>query len=198
MCLLLETIKLENGVLVNLNYHNQRFNRARKELFSLPEKNLAELVQIPENCRKGLLRCRVLYHEKIEKVEFFPHQPRQINSLKLVYDDRISYPYKYANRDNLQQLYGQRGDADEVIIVKNGLVTDCFIGNLVFFDGKNWHTPAQPLLRGTQRQSLLDSGKIFEAEITKDDLSNFSLTGIINVFYGIENMPRIKTEQISD
>jgi len=196
MCLLLETIKVENGELANLNYHNQRFNHTRKELFSLPEKDLAELVQIPENYRKGLFRCRVLYHEKIEKVEFFPHQPRQINSLKILYDNNISYPYKYANREKLQQLYVQRGDADEVIIVRNGLVTDCTIGNLVFFDGKNWHTPAQPLLRGTQRQSLLDSGKIFEAEITKDDLSNFRLTGIINVFYGIENMPRIKKEQI--
>jgi 4-amino-4-deoxychorismate lyase len=33
MCLLLETIKLQNGVLENLYYHNLRMNAAREELF---------------------------------------------------------------------------------------------------------------------------------------------------------------------
>ncbi len=42
------------------------------------------------------------------------------------------------------------------LCVKNGLVTDCTIGNLVFFDGTGWVTPDQPLLKGTKRQALLD------------------------------------------
>ena len=194
---LLETIKLENGKLVNLSYHNQRFNKARRELFSLPEQDLTELIQIPEDCTQGLFRCRVLYGQEIEKVEFIPHHPRIMTSLKVVHDDSIDYTYKYADRTQLQKLYDQRENADEIIIVKNGSVTDCFIGNLVFFDGKNWLTPDQPLLRGTQRQRLLELGLIKEARITEHELFNFELAGVINVFYDLGNMPRIKPQQIS-
>jgi 4-amino-4-deoxychorismate lyase len=197
MSQLLETIKLENGRLANLKYHNARFNKARKELFSLPGEDLAELISVPSACKNGIFRCRALYQQEIEKVEFLPHQPRDIKSLKVIHNNSIEYPYKYADRTSLQELYNQRGDADEVIIIKNGLVTDCFIGNLVFFDGNKWLTPDQPLLCGTQRQNLLDNGKILEARITENDLFKFSLTGIINVFYGLENMSQIKKEQIS-
>lgn len=197
MSLLLETIKLENGKLINLNYHNQRFNRARKEILSLPEKDLADLIQIPEKFSEGTYRCRVVYQEKIEKIEFIPHQPRMINSLQIVHDNDIVYDHKFADRTNLQKLYKQRGDSDEIIILKNGLVTDCFIGNLVFFDGQKWITPDHPLLRGTQRQKLLDEGQIQEEKITEKDLFNYEMVGIINVFYNLENMPQIAIDMIS-
>jgi len=197
MSLLLETIKLENGKLVNLKYHNQRFNRARRELFSLPELDLADLIHIPEDCQNGTYRCRILYEQKILKVEFIPHHPRTINSLRVVHDDTIEYSYKFADRLHLQKLYNQRGDADEIIIVKNGIVTDCFIGNLVFLEGKNWLTPTTPLLKGTQRQKLLDNGLILEAKITEKDLMKFQIVGIINVFYNLENLPLIPVGQIT-
>lgn len=197
MSLLLETIKLENGKLINLNYHNQRFNRARKEIFSLPEKDLADLIQIPKEFNEGTYRCRVVYQKEIEKIEFIPHHPRTINSLQIVHDNDIVYNHKFTNRTHLQKLYEQRDDADEIIIVKNGLVTDCFIGNLVFFDGEKWVTPDQPLLRGTQRQKLLDEGQIQEEKITERDLFNYEMVGIINVFYNLENMFRIATKMIS-
>lgn len=196
MSLLLETIKLENGKLINLEYHNQRFNRARKEIFSLPEKDLADLIQIPEEFSEGTYRCRVVYQELVEKIEFIPHQPKTINNLQIVHDNDIVYNHKFADRTHLQKLYKQRGDADEIIIVKNGLVTDCFIGNLVFFDGQNWVTPDQPLLRGTQRQKLLDERQIQEEKITEKNLFNYEMVGIINVFYNLENMSRIATKMI--
>lgn len=197
MCQLLETIKLEDGKLVHADYHNRRFNKARKELFNLPEQDLTNLIQVPESCQSGIFRCRVLYQQAIEKVEFIPHQPRSIKSLQVVRDNTIDYSYKFADRSHLQQLYAQRGKADDIIIIKNGLVTDCFIGNLVFFDGQQWITPDQPLLEGTQRQKLLDNLEIKAARISENDLFAFELTGVINVFYDLNNMPRIKKEQIS-
>ena len=197
MSLLLETIKLENGKLVNLKYHNQRFNRARKELFSLPDNDLKDLIQIPGNCMKGIFRCRVIYDDVIRKIEFIPHHPKTIRTLKIVHDNNICYNYKFTNRENLQSLFDQRGDADEIIIVKNGLITDCFIGNLVFFDGKNWLTPDPPLLKGTQRQKLLDEGKIQEAKICEKDVTKFEFVGIINVFYNLENISKLPIDRIS-
>jgi 4-amino-4-deoxychorismate lyase len=197
MSLLLETIKVENGKPENLQWHNRRFNKARKELFSLPEQDLQEVIVIPENCRTGLFRCRVLYSTTIDKIEFIPHQAREIRSLQVVRHDSIDYRYKYADRSELQVLYNQRGQADEIIIIKEGLVTDCFIGNLVFFDGQQWLTPDQPLLKGTQRQKLLAEGQIHEARITENDLLRFEEIGLINVFFDLNNMPRIKKDQIT-
>ena len=37
MCLLLESIRIENGLIRNLKYHQARMNQARKELFNIPE-----------------------------------------------------------------------------------------------------------------------------------------------------------------
>ena len=34
MCLLIETIKIENNKIYNINYHNLRMNKARKDLFN--------------------------------------------------------------------------------------------------------------------------------------------------------------------
>ncbi|MGQ7869146.1 aminotransferase class IV [Sunxiuqinia sp. sy24] len=196
MSLLLETLKLENGKLQNLPYHNQRYNKARQDLFSLHWQDLSERITIPENCRNGIFRCRVLYAETIEKVEFIPWQARSIRSLQLVYDDQISYSHKFADRSRLESLYSQRGTADEIIIVKQGLVTDSFIANLVFFDGEKWFTPAQPLLQGTQRQKLLDEGQIHEAIITDNELFEYQKIGLINVFYNLYNMPVLEISQI--
>lgn len=196
MSLLLETLKLENGKLQNLPYHNQRYNKARQELFSLPGQDLSKSITIPENCRNGIFRCRVLYGETIEKVEFIPWQARSIQSLQLVYDDQISYSHKFADRSHLQTLYNQRGTADEIIIIKQGLVTDSFIANLVFFDGEKWFTPTQPLLTGTQRQKLLDEGQIHEAIITEKKLFDYQKIGLINVFYNLNNMPVMEISQI--
>lgn len=192
MSLLLETIKIENGKPANLEWHNRRFNKARNDLFSLAELDLKELLVIPESCRTGIFRCRILYGESIDKIEFIPYQPREIRSLQVVRDDSIEYAYKYADRSNLQALYDQRGPADEILIIKKGLVTDCFIGNLVFFDGQKWWTPDQPLLQGTQRQKLLDEEQIYEARITENDLNAYEEVGLINVFFDLNNMPRIK------
>lgn len=196
MSLLLETIKLENGKLANLSYHNQRFNHAREKLFSLSPQDLSELIKIPSQYKQGLYRCRVVYGKEIKKIDFVAHKPRQIKSLQVVYDNSIRYSYKYADRKHLQKLVDQRRNSDEIIIIKNHLVTDCSIGNLVFFDGEKWLTPNRPLLEGTQRQKLIDQRQIFPARITKYDLWNFQEAGIINVFYDLTNMSHIKNRNI--
>lgn len=197
MCQLLETIKLEDGKLFNLNYHNRRMNAARGELFGFaPPIDLEEYIQIPEACIDGLYRCRILYSKEIESIEFIPQKERSFTSLKIVNCDEIDYHLKYADRTMLNELYAQRGEADEIIIVRDGEITDCSIGNLLFFDGDSWVTPAEPLLKGTQRQKLLETGHIQEEFITIDDLRNYEKAGIINAFFDLKNMPIIEIENI--
>lgn len=197
MCQLLETIKVENGRAFNLDYHNQRLNAARRELYPGCEPiDLSPIIDIPDSCRTGLYRCRVVYSIQIETVEFIPQVARQFTRLKLVTDNTIDYHLKYADRSRLNRLLEQKGDADEIIIVRQDELTDCSIGNLVFRDRHGWWTPAQPLLRGTQRERLLREGLIGEKIIRPTDLPAYSDAGIINAFFDLDNLPKIETANI--
>ena len=197
MYLLLETIKLENGRLNNISYHNQRLNAARAFIFGENHPiRIEKKIIIPPQFRQGTYRCRITCSRIIENTEFFPLQQRKFKCLKIIYDDQINYPYKFADRSHLNNLYEQKGNADEIIIIKNGLVTDCSIANLVLYDGTEWYTPDIPLLKGTQRQLLLDHHLIREKRIRESDLIQYQKIGLINAFFDLSNLPEIKIENI--
>ena len=125
MSLLIETIRIRNRQICNLKYHNRRFNDARSQLFGQSAFiDLEEYVQIPPDLDDGIFRCRILYDEKIQKIEFHRHTPRTINSLRLVRSDDIDYRFKYSDRKSLELLFEQRAGCDDVLIVKNGFITD--------------------------------------------------------------------------
>ena len=194
---LVETLKLKDGHLFHTEYHQRRLNRAMAELF--PEAgaiDLVSVISIPEQYSSGLFKVRVWYGPNIEKIEIEPYRFRIIRSLKVVYHERVDYHLKYTNRQLLHELYEQRGDCDDIIIIRNGLVTDAFAANLLFFDGLKWVTPATPLLKGTQRQFLLDQGAISETEIREEDMLSFQQVGLINAMVGFDEMPVIPVEKI--
>jgi len=197
MCLLFETIKVIDGTFYNLDYHSKRLNFARQELYS--GKNiiyLEDLLKVPENMRLGVVKCKVEYRKKIENIEFTAYNPRKINSFKLVYDDEISYSYKFSDRSRLENLK-QNITADEILIVKKGLITDTSFSNIIFFDGKKWVTPSTPLLKGTKRQELLKKEIISEQLITPSDLKNFKKAKLINAMLDFEDSTEIEIKNIS-
>jgi len=122
----------------------------------------------------------VVYGKDIEAIEFKPYQPRPIKTLKLVKDNEIDYSFKYADRENINLLYERRGNYDDILIVKNNLVTDTSYCNIIFFDGNKWLTPEFPLLKGTKRQQPLDGGKISVAKIIVESLRSFHEFMLIN------------------
>ncbi len=195
--LLIETIKSLNGELYNLPYHQSRFNLVRKNFLGCTDTVLLkDQIQVPEECKNSLFKCRVLYSEQIEKIEFLPHEYRTIQCLQVVKNDTIDYAYKYADRENLTELFKQRGDCDDILIVKNNCITDSYTTNPVFFDGNEWWTPDTPLLAGTQRARLLSEGKLKVCRITLDDLGKYSKIGLINALQDLENMPLMDVENI--
>lgn len=194
---LLESIKVKDGIIHNLNYHQSRLNRSMDELFPTTEKiDLMKSISIPENCNSGIFKVRVLYGPTIDKIEIEPYIFRSIKSLKVVHHESVDYHVKYTDRQILQELFAQRGDCDDIIIVKNGLVTDSFAANLLFFDGEKWVTPTTPLLKGTKRQFLLDEEIIIEKEIRQEDIRNYQKVGLINAMIDINEMPEIPMERI--
>ena len=194
---LVESLKLEDGILRNLEYHQTRMNRSMDELFPNAEKiDLAKAITIPENYKSGVYKVRVVYGPEVEKIEIEPYTFRTIQSLKVVYHESVDYHLKYTDRQFLQELFAQRGNCDDIIIVKNGRVTDSFAANLLFFDGENWFTPTTPLLLGTKRQLLIDRGIISEREIRKEDIRSYQKIGLINAMIDLEEMPIVSIAKI--
>lgn len=192
-----ESLKLKDGKLFNLDFHNRRMNIARKKYFGLESKlSLGQIITIPEDKRMGLFRCRVTYSPEIDKIEFISPTYRKIKSLKLIIENNIDYQFKYADRHHLQKLYKLRGDCDDILIVKNGFVSDSFTANPVFFDGDKWWTPDTPLLAGTQREKLLEEGKLFACKITPGDLYKYEKVGLINAMQDMEDMPVLNISDI--
>lgn len=196
MSLLIESIKLVDGRFCNLFYHEQRMLRAMSALFGSDddfhlEKFLSEL-PVPA---RGLFKCRILYDDTSKQVEFIPYQPREIRSLKIVEQDRITYEYKYADRRNIDKLFEQREDCDDILIVKKGNVTDSSFSNIVFRDGKNWYTPWSALLKGTMRQNLIDNNRITEENIQLADIKTFKKFKLINAMLEFDG-PEIDVSNI--
>jgi 4-amino-4-deoxychorismate lyase len=88
------------------------------------------------------------------------------------------------NRDAINQLFAEKGTADDVLFVKNGLITDTSIANVAFFDGLQWVTPSIALLEGTTRARLLQSGKLHLMDITPAMLPRFKRMALCNAIFG--------------
>lgn len=181
--LLLETIKIEDGEIHNLSYHQHRCTKSRQALFQ--SSNILDLSSLIDAPKTGLYRCRILYGEVLHSIEYIPYTPKEIQRLKIVSSD-IEYSLKYANRDALNALLESNKDVDEVIIEKNGYLTDTTISNIAFFDGKQWLTPEKPLLEGTMRAKLIDEGFLKTKQIKKEDLQNYSQVGLMNAMIGFK------------
>jgi len=173
----LETIKALDGEIFHLFYHQERYESVLKSFGVTDFKNLEEFLNPP---KKGLYRCRVLYTKDDIQVTYHPYSKREINKLKLIYDDTINYDKKYANRENIDKLFALRGEADEILMVKNTLITDTSIANIAFYSRGEWFTPTQPLLKGTTRSRLIAEGKLQERNITVEDLAKYSKIALLN------------------
>ena len=198
MSLLVESIKVKDGRLYNMAYHTGRFDATRRELFDLaPGESLEKRIIVPAFAGTGLFKCRIEYDEHIRKIEFIPYQVKEINSLRMVEAGDLRYDFKFIDRDGIEKLLEQRSGCDDILIVKDGYISDTSYANVILKgEDKKWYTPTTPLLRGTRRQYLLDRGDIFEADITPASIRRYSELRLINAMVGINDSPPIDIEKI--
>lgn len=193
----IETIQVKKREFQNIHFHNQRLNQARQNVLKKTNDwQLEKLISIPDHLTDDIYKCRIVYSEDIHSVIFEPYQIRPIHSLKAVYHSSIDYNYKYLNRDLLHHLFEQKGSCDDILIIKNGFVTDSYYCNVAFFYKKNWYTPTAPLLKGTQRAALIEKNIIEEKDILIDDLHIFSKVRLFNAMMEWENAPEISIKEI--
>lgn len=198
MSLLVETIKSENGKLLNISFHNERMIRSLYELFGhRAETDLNNIITVPPFAIRGLFKCRVVYDDKSMEIEFVPYKIRMVNSLKVVTDNNIHYPHKYTDRSAINKLTELKGECDDILIIQNGMVTDSSYANVIFKNlNGNWVTPSTYLLSGTMRSALLKLGLISETRISYRDIEKYSEVRLINAMIGIDDSVGIPVQNI--
>ncbi|MFU8845062.1 MAG: aminotransferase class IV [Bacteroidales bacterium] len=186
--MIFESIRIELGAIQYVEYHNLRLNRSRKQLYHCTDIiRLESIIDIPSHARNGNFKCRVIFSGHLHKIEFQPYTPRVVKSIIMIESDHMDYSHKYLDRSAIDDLFSQRGDADDILIIRNGYVTDTSYANIVFWNGRDWITPSTPLLNGTARQRLLQEGKILQAELKPKDISNFLGFKLINAMLDFDD-----------
>ncbi len=185
-----ETLKIKDGKLLAVDCHQERMERTIRHFFpsqaaSVP---LLERIVVADEC-KGVCKARVIYGAHgVEKVGYAPYLMRKIGSLQVVVDDRITYDFKTTDRRCLNALLAKRGECDDIIIIKQGLVTDTSFTNLAVYDGRRWMTPRHPLLFGTKRAYLVEKGIVDETDLTLDDLIKSLKVSLFNAMIDFGEM----------
>jgi len=176
---LFETIKIKDGKVYNLEYHQKRVDFAYKNLFyKESELKLQNTFKdIPQN---GLFRAKIIYNkEGLIECDYFKYKKKSISKIALVELD-LDYNYKYLDRSYFDILF-KKFDFDEFLITKNGYLTDTTISNIALLNKNNtWHTPKEPLLRGTTRQRYIEASKLIKKMIHYHNLKEYSKLAMLN------------------
>ena len=194
---LLESIFLKDGRFRHLELHQKRIDYSRKQALKLKNTlNLESFLAQHEIPQQGIFKCRILYGAHFAEPEFISYNYTPINSLKLIEANALNYSLKFSNREAINEIYKKREACDEVLFVKQGFITDSSYCNIAFREGNQWFTPDKPLLKGVQRQYLLNQGIIHEQKIRISDLAKFSSFKLFNAMIDWQRAAEIPVEAI--
>jgi 4-amino-4-deoxychorismate lyase len=188
--LLLETLRIEEGKPSHSPWHEERMNRSRRELFGVGEPLLLEEI-LTAPPATGIWRCRILYRERVERVEYLPYRERNFRRLAVA-EFGGEYPYKYAERTPFDTLLHRYPEVDDLILCREGRLTDTTIANLALKIGSRWLTPETPLLPGTTRARLLAEGRIEEAPLSCEALREAEELALMNAMIGFRRLSGVE------
>ncbi|KIM11222.1 MAG: hypothetical protein KU37_06140 [Sulfuricurvum sp. PC08-66] len=178
---LLETLLCIDGVAQHLPYHQARLARSYHALFGGDVPFVLERLITPPP--QGRYRCRLLYDAHQTHIEYIPYTLRTSRRLGIVHTT-LEYPYKFAHREPLDSLKKSIEGVDDVILLRDGLISDTTIANIACLIDGVWLTPATPLLAGTTRARLLDEGFLQCGDITLSMLENADSIALMNALTG--------------
>ena len=178
-----ETIKCFEGEVFHLHYHKKRIASTIGQNI-----NLEEYIYPPDD---SYLRCKVIYdYNGIESIDYYPYTPKNTQSFQVINNDSLIYNKKFLDRSVLDRIFELKNGADDIIICKNGLLSDTSIANIACKINGNWYTPKTPLLYGTTRKRYLDNGILQEKDISIeqiDAIEEFALLNAMIDFKKIKN-----------
>ncbi len=194
---LFETICIKDGMLLNKQWHKKRFEYSYQSYYgNKPTLQILENILFPEKYKTGIIKLRISYNKTSKKEEYEKYTLKNIETLKIVFDDTIDYSLKYTNREKLNKLLAKKGNCDDILIIKNGKVTDSSYTNIIFNDGTNWVTPSSALLKGTARERLIHAGIIKEKDIFIEDIKKFNSFKLINAMRDFDSVSETDIKNI--
>ncbi|NNL93640.1 MAG: chorismate-binding protein [Saprospiraceae bacterium] len=183
MSQLIESIKVSGNRLHNLSYHQRRMQRSCLELFGTADHTVSfndlqkEALKLNN---KTLYKLQITYDKISFEFKFLPYKLRSIKSIRVVEDADVDYSHKFYNREKLNELFNKKGKADDILITRNGALTDTYYCNVALKKNGQWFTPDLPLLSGTKRQRLLDELVISPKEIFFEDIPDYNSITLFN------------------
>ena len=138
----------------------------------------------------------------LSAIRLVPYCKRTIRTLRPIpLPDGFEYSYKYADRSFFERVKAELASNEEPLFVRSdGTITDTSYTNVLIETESGYLTPTRPLLKGTQREGLLRSGLIAEA----DDLTLSRLRAkakailLINALLPLEEALRLPPEALQD
>jgi 4-amino-4-deoxychorismate lyase len=198
---------------LNLPFHEARMKRSIEHFELIPKENQAPLLKVgllaellsDEDLEFALVQEAVnnlstdQYSASIDqqirlRLDFgswgysftiAPFIKRVIRKVGLIGLTHEEYPFKFRDRNWIDQIRNAYPDFDEIIMTKNGLITDSLWANLAFFDGSNWFTPENSLLAGTKQALLLDQNQLTYRAIKRYEIGDYQTISFINALYNL-------------
>src|SRR5690348_9252051 len=153
----IETLCILDGNAMQLSWHQARVDLTFRLCMSYAKPFSIEAIlekqeDIPAS---GKVKCTIEYGPDDHLVRWKVYEHKLIRTLKLVEIPKgYDYRFKYADRTMIDRLYAWRDESDDILMTRDGWITDTSIANIAFLKNNRWYTPAQPLLAGTTWKRL--------------------------------------------
>ena len=175
----IETIHIEHHKVFLLENHLSRIQQTCVEYYG-KKKDIQQLhYEILFFAKETKIKTKLSIYYNLHEHSFF-HKYYKIKNFHLIENNEYDYHLKYADRSFFEQAKSKFDNADEIIIVKNGKITDTSFSNICLLKNNKWITPITPLLNGIKRQYYLQQKQIEEQEIKVKDIKSFSKISLIN------------------
>lgn len=184
----IESIKIEDQKVFLLELHQKRVNDTFAHFGAQGSIDLSKIINDLGIDEDGFYKLRIVYDlNRNYKHQMIPYAIAEIENFQLVENNSYDYSFKFEDRKEFERMK-TKAKAEEIIIVKNNHITDTSYTNLLFLKDETRYTPTTYLLNGVMRQHLLKQKKIKEAEITLQNIREFSHFQLINSMNDFDDM----------
>ena len=212
----IETFMLRGGELIAGEFHRERMLRTLREqgaetsstflqslLSTSPWREVEAYLTGQQVLPATTYRLTLEYSlAGLSAIRLIPYCKRTIRALRpILLPDGFDYSYKYADRRFFERVKAELASDEEPLFVRpDGSITDTSFTNVLIETEAGYLTPTRPLLRGTQREGLLQAGLITEAnDLTLSTLrSKAKAILLINALLPLEEALRLPPEALQD
>lgn len=194
---LLETIRLEDGVPQRLPEHQDRIDASHLDRYgSAPRWRLEEALSTVTDVPPGRTRLRLLHCRETWRIELHPYAIRRPAFFVAIEVGDLQYGHKYADRSGIDALRSQAAahhglDTSDpgwdILLTRDGFVLEAGYGAVAWRRNGQWFTPESPLLRSTRAAAYVAEGRMKPAPLRREELPQLEAIVLINAMVDLED-----------